>query len=107
MGEIMHNQDTTTEHAYTDAQICAAGREIMRHNPGDGYCLFVAADLSGGAWYSQGSAPEYNRDTVVRVPVPEIRAVHHPRSARAYGQYVVRYIAANADDAAESKRVIK
>lgn len=93
----MQAKNTTTEHAYTDAQICAAGREIMRHNPGDGYCLFVAADLSGGAWYSLGSAPQYDHETIVRVPVPEIRAVHHPRSARAYGQYVVRYIAALAE----------
>lgn len=84
-------------HDYTPEQILDAGRAIKRHTPGNGFCLFVLADLSGGAWYQHGDHPEYDRAAVVAVPVPEIRAVHHPRSTRAYGEYVARFVSSVFD----------
>lgn len=95
----MTTRTSTSTSTYTDAQIRAAGREMQRHEPGNGYCLYLLADLSGGAWYAAGDHPAYDRATTIAVRVPEIRAIHHPRSARAYGQYIVRAIRAQIEEA--------
>ncbi len=82
---------------YTREQLLRAGREIQRHTPGNGFCLFHVADLSGGAWYNSSARPAYNPLEEIAVPVPWPHEVHAGADpSLMFGEYVRRIVTSRA-----------